>query len=134
MFKREVHPLIAALFFLSAGGLLLHLRIHPPSHDAYNWIPAIFGVFTTFVLPFLFNYRKTVPLAFMLNVITVVVGTVTMAWYSATHWAGTMPVTFVNLLLQTTFADILILFVRLPIGFCILRHFYPRNVMSSAAE
>ena len=58
MFKREIRAPICALFFISLGGLLLHLRIHPPAKSAYNLVPAVCGGITTFVLPLLRPQRN----------------------------------------------------------------------------
>ena len=122
-FKRPIRKPIFALFFLSLGGLLLHLRIHPVSEGVVNLVPTAFGVVTTFALPFLFNYRRTVAWAYVINLAAVVVGAVTMAWISWVHWQG--PVTPLRLLLESTLADILILAAKLPLGQMILRHFRP---------
>ena len=85
MSKRNLCLPIMALFFISFGGLLLHVRIHPPSADAENWIPAVFGVVTTFVLPLMFYCRKTAGWAYLITWLAVVVGTLTMAWHSIEH-------------------------------------------------
>ncbi|MHC4983240.1 MAG: hypothetical protein ACYTF6_08755 [Planctomycetota bacterium] len=121
MFKKQLRGPIWALIGLSAGGLLLHIRIHPPTESLFNWLPAISGAVTLLVLPVMFNYRRTVAWAYMLNVAAVVVGAAIMAWYSATHWQG--PVTWDAVLLKSTLADILILAAKLPLGHHILRHF-----------
>jgi len=119
MFKKPIRNSIWALIFLSLGGWLLHLRIHPPSESLFDWTPAVFGAISTFVLPVLFNYRATVKWAFVLNVAAVVVGTLTMAFFSATHWQG--PVTLKTLLLNSTVPDILVLFAKVPLSCQILR-------------
>lgn len=125
MFRKEIRMPILGLFFISLGGLLLHLRIHPPASEAHDWIPAVFGVLSVIVLPLLFNSPRTVAVAYLLNAVSVVVGTVTMAWYSVEHWQG--PVTWDAVLLKSTLADILILSAKLPIAHVILRHFRPKN-------
>ena len=121
MFKKPIRGPIAALALISLGGLLLHLRIHPPDKSAFNLTPLICGLITTLALPLMFNYRSTVRWAYMLNIAAVVVGTVTMAYYSATHWAG--PVTALTLLLRSTAPDIIILLAKLPLGSQILHYF-----------
>ncbi len=125
VFKKQIRMPILGLFLLSLGGLLLHLRIHPPKEEAFNWIPVICGAVSVIVLPFLFNWRWSVAVAYLLNVAVVVVGTVTMAWHTIEHWKG--PVTWDAVLLQSTLADILILLAKLPIAHSILRHFRPRS-------
>ncbi|HET6427286.1 MAG TPA: hypothetical protein VFJ30_02665 [Phycisphaerae bacterium] len=121
MFKREIRASILSLWFLSAGGLLLHIRIHRPGADLFFWIPVAFGVMTTFAVPVLFNFRRTVTWAYVLNLATVIVGTVTMAYFAARTWQG--PVTWDTVLLRSTLPDILILWAKLPLGEHILRHF-----------
>jgi len=121
MFKKELRDSILALVLLSAGGLLLHARIHPPTMSLFNWAPAVCGAVSLLVLPVMFNYRATVAWAYLLNVAAVALGTMTMAWYSAQNWAG--PVTWDAVLLESTLADILILAAKLPVGHNMLRHF-----------
>jgi len=126
--KKAVLGPIVALTVMSLGGLLLHYRIHPIAGErgkAFNLIPFIFLLTTSFVLPVMFYFRRTVPWAYVINVATVVVGTVTMAWFSYDTWS--LPVTVRNVLLQSTLADILILSAKLPLGHMILRHFYPAS-------
>ena len=67
MFRKEIRELIWAFFLVSLGGLLLHLRIHPPAQSLFNWIPCAFGLMGTFVLPVLFNRRETVAYAYLLT-------------------------------------------------------------------
>jgi len=125
MFRKGVCVPILGLFLISLGGLLLHLRIHPPTNEASNWIPVVFGVLSVIVAPFLFNWSRTVAAAYLLNAVSVVVGIVAMALYSIEHWQG--PVTWDAVLLKSTLADILILLAKLPIAHMILRHFHPKN-------
>lgn len=126
MFKREIRGPIAALVLLSLGGFLLHVRIHPPAQSVFNWLPAVVTGFNVLVLPFLFSSARTVAWAYLFNALTVVVGTVAMAWWSATTWdPAAVPLTALNLVLRSTLPDIAILAARLPIGHTILRHFRP---------
>ena len=125
MFKKEIRGPICALFLLSVGGLLLHIRFHKPTEELSHWIPAIVGLINVFVVPFLFNYARTVAWAYLLTIATVVIGTVTMAHHSWEHWD--LPLTLQNVLLQSTLADIIILCAKLPLAHVILRHFRPKN-------
>ncbi len=125
MFRKEVCMPILGLFFISLGGLLLHLRIHPPTDEAYNWIPVVFGVLGVIVLPFLFNSPRTVAVAYLLNAVSVVAGNGAVTWHSIEHWQG--PVSWDAVLLKSTLADSLILLAKLPIAHTILRHFRPKN-------
>ena len=123
MFEKQIRAPILALFLISLGGLLLHLRIHWPPKEVSVWLPAIFGVVTTFVLPFMFNNAKTVAWAYLINLAAVIAGTIAMAYFSFGNWQG--PVTIKGLVLQTTLADILILWAKLPLAQIILRYWRP---------
>lgn len=137
VFKRGIRAPILAFFLLSAGGLLLHLRIHTPGllqpllgmqptqAPAANWVPLTFGLLGTFVLPFLFNSERTVAWAYVVTWLAVVVGTGSMAHYSITHWQERLSVS--GNLLQSTLADILVLTAKLPLAHIILRHFTARG-------
>ncbi len=120
VFEKELRMPISALMLLSLGGLLLHLRIHPAAASLFNWVPVASCVFATLVLPIMFNYRRSAPLAYVINIAIVIVGTVAMAWWSASNWQ--LPLTLLNVLLNSTLADIVILLAKLPLGHIILRH------------
>ena len=118
-FRREISASLGALFLISLGGLLLHLRIHPVHVSAVNWVAVVSGVLTCVVVPILFWFRRTVPWAYLITVASVVIGTVGMAWFSVHHWA--VPVTVKNVILQSTLADIVILLAKWPLAHQILR-------------
>lgn len=126
LLKKEMGAPILALFFVSLGGLLLHIRIHPPSQEAFHWVPVIFGVISTFVLPFLFSNARTVAWAYLINIAAVAVGTISMAAVSIEAWEGA--VTLHGVLLRSTFPDIMVLFAKLPLAHHILRHFRPKTI------
>lgn len=126
MFRKEVRDLIWVYFFISLGGLLLHLRIHPPSANVFNLVPAAFGAVNAFILPLLLNRPTTVAWAYLFVWATVVTGTVAMAYYSVITWG--MPVTLKNVILFSTLADILILLAKLFLAHKILRIYRPENV------
>jgi len=117
---------ILAFVLISVGGLLLHIRWHSPTEELSNWILVGFGALNIVVLPFLFRSAKTVSWAFLLTVLTVIVGTVGMAYHSFEHW-GDKVLNIQNVLLQSTLADIIVLFAKLPIAHLILRHHRPRT-------
>ena len=125
MFRKQVCMPVLALVLISLGGLLLHLRIHPPANEWENWVPVVFGVLSVIVLPFMFSSRRTVALAYLINAVTVVAGIVAMSWYSIEHWQG--PVTWRAVLLNSTLADNLVLLAKLPLAHVILRHFRGKN-------
>lgn len=131
MFGKGLCAPISAFVLTSLGGLLLHIRVHPPTADASNWIPVVFGAISIVVLPFLFSTSKTVAWAYLLTVLTVVAGTVGMAYESISHWQTS--VTLTNILLYSTLADILILWAKLPLAHVILRHWRPASAAQTKA-
>lgn len=126
MFKREIRLPIWAYISMSLGGLLLHLRIHPPMHGVLDAIPTLCGLVTTFTLPFMFNKEKTVAQAYLINLVIVAVGTIGMLYHSATHWE--VAVNLKTLILQSTLVDILILAAKLPLAHIILRYWRPVEI------
>jgi hypothetical protein len=106
--------LIAGFVFLSLGGWLLHLRVHPPAGDEENYIPFIAGIFSICVLPALFWFRAGVAYAYVANGFLVIIGTITMAHFSIVHFRG--PVTLAGVMLNTTLADIALLWGKFIVG------------------
>ncbi len=120
MFKKEVFYPNISLALLSLGGLLFHIRIHPPSEEAINWFPAIIGSVCTFILPIMFNYSTPARWAFLITMISVVGGIITMANYSIGH--PPQVITFSSIILRTTFSDIVILLTKVPLALWILQY------------
>jgi hypothetical protein len=106
--------LIISLFCISLGGYLLHVKIHPVSHDPLNWLTIICGLASIIVIPILFWFKKTVRIGFWLNTITVIIGTLAMAYYSIKNLPEHY--SLIDLILRTTFADIIILWGKFGIG------------------
>jgi len=106
--------LIASLFFLALGGWLLHLRIHSPAKNADYFIPFIAGIASVFCLPFLFYFKPTLMLAYIINGFLVIIGTITMTHFSIVNFKG--PITASNIIFNTTFADIMILWGKFSVG------------------
>jgi hypothetical protein len=126
MFEKQIRAPILALFLISLGGLLLHLKLHwllwPPK-EVSVWLQVIFGGLTTFVLPFMFNNAKTIAWAYLINLAAIIVGTVAMAYFSFENWEWL--VTVKTVILKSTLADILILWAKLPLAQIILRYWRP---------
>jgi len=120
MFRKEVRNEIFAIFLIALGGLLLHIRIHTLEASVFNIAPRIIGIISIIVLPFLFNSKKTAPFGYALNLVAIIAGTITMAYFSISTWNE--PITVSNMLLHSTLADILILAARWPIAHNILRY------------
>ena len=126
IFKKEIRGPILALMLLSLGGWMLHFRIHSISANPSNFVPFFIGLFNVLIVPQLFNYKKTVIVAYLFNGAGVVIGAITMATLS--FYALPEPLTFTNVIFKTTLADILILSSKLFIGQVILSHFYPAGL------
>jgi hypothetical protein len=106
--------LLTAFFCLALGGWVLHLRIHPIARNIDYIIPFISGIISVFCLPILFCFRPTIALAYIFNGFLVILGTITMADLSISHFEG--PVTLGNIIMNTTFADIALLWGKFSIG------------------
>lgn len=106
--------LITGLVFLSLGGWLLHLRVHPPLAQAYNLIPFISGVISIIIVPLLFWSRSTVQYAYVTNGMLVILGTITMAHFSILTLS--FPISLESLFFKTMFPDIAILWGNFAIG------------------
>lgn len=120
MQTRRLALYVWALALISAGGLLLHLRIHPPGREAFNWVAALWGVVCVVAVPWMLSRPRSAPWGWALNLLSVVVGTVAMAWYSVVHWKT--PLTPWSILLNSTLGDILILWAKVPLAQAALAH------------
>ncbi len=74
--------LVTALFFLAAGGWLLHFHIHPPFQESYNLVPFLSGIVSIVILPAMFWFRPTLAYAYVINGMLVILGTITMTHFS----------------------------------------------------
>ena len=106
--------LLGALIVLSVGGFLLHLRIHPFAQNSSNIVPVISCVLSIVVVPLLFSFRKTISYGYVLNGFLAIVATVTMSHFAIVHWPS--PATLSSIILNTTLADILIVWSKFFIG------------------
>jgi hypothetical protein len=106
--------LILAIFFLALGGWLLHLRIHPIAKDAENYIPLVAGFISVFLIPILFIFRSTISFAYLLNGMTVIIGTITMTHFSIENHPQVW--TLQTILLGTCLPDILMLWGKFAVG------------------
>lgn len=121
--------LILALIFISLGGFLLHLRIHPVFNEGvFEWgrlIPVIFGILSILVIPCLFLKRETADLAYLLSGISVIFGIITMSHLSIFFWEGDL--TLSKVLFKTTLADSLMLMGKFFIAKAIFENYYPER-------
>ena len=106
--------LIFSLVVLALGGLILHTRIHPLEKDAGNIIPAVAGILSVIIIPVLFYFRQTVAYGYVLNGMTVILGTVAMAHYSLKHSPDVW--TLQTVLFGTLLPDIIVLWAKLAVG------------------
>ena len=106
--------LILAIFFLALGGWLLHMRIHPFDKDAENYIPLVAGFISVIVTPVLFIFRSTIPLAYLINGITVIIGTIAMTHYSIENAPQVW--TLQTIFMGTLLADIALLWGKFAVG------------------
>jgi len=126
LFNKEIRGPILGLLLLSLGGWMLHFRIHPITANPSNFVPFFIGLLGVIVTPVLFSYKRTVIVAYLLNGIGVLIGTLAMAAFSISHPPD--PVTSAGVIFRTTLGDILILFSKLFLGQVILSHFYPAGL------
>ncbi len=98
--------LLLALFLVSLGGVLLHYRIHTLDKPA-NIIPFLCGLISMTVVMVMFFYKKTAAYAYLINGMIVILGIITMAHFSYTHFV--LPFTLKKLFVNTLFADIALL-------------------------
>jgi len=128
--------LIAALFLISLGGAMLHTRIHPvyrPIHQAgaavvsqarvefrfENLAAIALGVVDVVVVTALFCSIRTAPLAYLLNGMICIFGTVFMAHYGIADVLEKFKdhgPALADWILRTTLADIIILWADFFIG------------------
>jgi len=129
MERKSFKALILALVFLSLGGLLLHLRIHPVFEDGVlEWeylIPPAFGLLTVILLPFLFWRKDTADLAYLLAGVSVIFGIIIMSHLSIVNWQG--GITIFKVLFTTTLADSLMLLSKFFVARAIFNGYYPER-------
>lgn len=106
--------LVFGLFFISLGGWLLHLRIHPPANNPSNFAPFIIGLISIIIVPWLFLFRRMIHPAYIINGMSVIIGVMMMAHFSLSKLAA--PVGFGGIVLGTTLADIVVLLGKFMVG------------------
>lgn len=116
------HSLVAALFFFSLGGGMLHYYVHPSAKHAYAYVPMVAAILSAGVVPWLFLSKKTLNAAYLLNGFTVIVGSVTMGHYA--------------LVARPIWPDVFILWAKFLIGYALfhIEVFPPGANMSLGAK
>ena len=127
--------LIAALVVLAVGGFLLHLRIHPITRNHANFIPFVSGILSIVIVPLLFSSKRTISFGYVLNGMLVILGTIVMGHFTIVHWPK--PFTVGAILLQTTLADIALLWGKFFVGkvlFELESHGYDANAVKKGVS
>jgi hypothetical protein len=106
--------LVAGLFFVTLGGWMLHVRIHPLLKLAANYVPFIAGLMSVTAVSAMFLFRKTLAYAYVINGMLVIIGTITMTHFSLAH--PPEHITFSTMMLNTLFPDIVVLFTNFMLG------------------
>ena len=129
LFKGQIEKAILTLLFLSIGGWLLHLKIHSPFEaggNPANQIPFVIGLINILIVPVLFNYKKTAILAYLINGLSVIFGSILMMHLSLPGILNSP--NFPAIFIRSTLPDIFLLLPKLFIGQIILRHFFPAGL------
>jgi hypothetical protein len=132
MIKKELRLPICALVLLSLGGWLLHARAHSVSFDPSNpsnpafVVPFLVGLLSIIAAPILLNFKGTFVVGYLINGMSVVIGTITMAAFSLAKLPS--PLTAQNILTGTMLWSILLLFPKLLLGQMILLHYHPNGM------
>ena len=106
--------LLVSLLFMSFGGWLLHLRIHPPGASPGNSIPALAGLISMAVVVPLFYFRGTAAFGYVLNGMIAIIGTIAMVHFSLKHPPPAW--TFETIMLKSLLADIGVLWAKFAVG------------------
>ena len=132
MMRKEIRLPILAIMFLSLGGWLLHARIHPvsfdpanPSHPAF-FIPFVAGLLGVVVAPLLLTFKRSFVIGYLINGLTVIIGTFAMASFSIARLPS--PLTFLGITTGSLLADIVLLFPKLFLGQMILSYYHPNGM------
>lgn len=129
---RGIRGPVAAIVCLSAGGLLLHLRLHPVSFDPAgpenpaHFIPFVTAILGTVAVPVLLGSARTFVIGYLINGMSVVIGTITMTHMSLA--APPHPLSVSSILLGSSLAYILLLLPKLFIGHRVLLHYHPNGM------
>jgi hypothetical protein len=132
MTKNPLRAPIGAIVLLSVGGALLHARAHPVSFDPADpsnpamLVPFIGGFLSIIAVPLLLAFKRTFAIGYLLNGMSVVIGTITMATLSLSSRPS--PLTVQSIFLGTMIPNIVLLLPKLFIGQTILHHYHPNGM------
>ena len=125
MVTRSVTFLILLHMCISLGGMLIHLKLHPVGKSLYFLWASPVSAFSLLVIPFLYLRSSTVAWGFMLNVGTVLIGTIGMSYYFMLTFEG--PLTLSRIIMESTLPGILVLWAKVPIAYFILLKMKPES-------
>jgi hypothetical protein len=106
---------------LSLGGLLLHVRSHPPTANPANYAPFVLGIANVVLVPFLLLGKRTWLPGYLINGFSVIIGIVLMGAFSL--YRLPQPLTVTTIFLKTTLPYIILSLPKLFIAQRIL-YFY----------
>jgi len=132
MTARIVKIMILMHVVISLGGMLVHIKLHPPGSSLYFWWASPVSAFSLLVIPFLYFRASTAAWGFMFNAGTIMIGTVGMFYYSVHTFER--PFTLYNVFLKSALPGILILWIKLPIAFIILQKMKPSKISQRIRE
>ncbi|HVO76862.1 MAG TPA: hypothetical protein VMT60_02655 [Candidatus Bathyarchaeia archaeon] len=132
MIKKEIRLPVYSIVLLSFGGWLAHVRVHPISFgpsDPTNpilFVPFFAGIVAIVAVPFLLNSARTFIAGYLINGMSVVVGTIGMAAFSLSRPPS--PLTFHSVLTGTMLGSIVLSLPKLFLGQMVLYHYHPRGM------
>jgi len=106
--------LIAALAVVSSGGWLMHFRTHPVTWAKANFIPFVAGIISVLLVTVLFSFKKTIPYAYVINGMIVMIGTIVMGHMALAYLPKDL--NLATFFLDTTIPYILVLWTKFMIG------------------
>ncbi len=111
---------------ITLAGVFIHLKLHPPWESLYYFWASPLSVFSLIVIPVLYSRPATSAWGFMLNAVTVLIGTTGMSYYSLLYFER--PFTLYRIITESTLPAIFILWARLPVAYLILVKMQSRRV------
>lgn len=102
------------LAVISLGGLLIHAQLHSDLGGVAHYVPFTAGVLGVTLVTGMFFFKRTIPYAYVLNGMLVIVGTVTMGHFSIAN--APERVTVGSLVSGTLLPYIVILWTNFAIG------------------
>ncbi len=106
--------LVASLLCINIGGFLLHVRIHPVTATAVNYVPFIAGLMSILVISTMFFFKRLLPYAYLANGMLAIIGTITMSHFSYVLVQDN--VSLATLFTRTIFPDIVLIWGAFFIG------------------